>query len=69
MGDEIEEDINGHHASGGSVSLSGQGIIIAIGATLNGDNGKAAGRARIFKYNSSKDMWVQMGTNLVGNGL
>ncbi len=36
--------------SGWSVSLSGYGTIVAIGAPYNDGNGSNSGRTRVFKY-------------------
>jgi hypothetical protein len=46
-------DIDGEAAndnSGYSVSLSGNGLIVAIGAYENDDNGTGAGQVRVYKY-------------------
>jgi hypothetical protein len=46
-------DIDGEDASdnsGYSVSLSGNGLIVAIGAYENDDNGTDAGQVRVYKY-------------------
>ncbi len=48
---QVGEDINGEaagDASGGSVRLSADGSIVAIGAVFNGDNGESSGHVRVF---------------------
>ena len=44
---------------GSSVSLSGDGQVVAVGE--NGNN-----RVRVYEYSSSTDMWTQLGTDIVG---
>eukprot|EP00979_Chaetoceros_neogracilis_P005759 scaffold1080_cov145-Chaetoceros_neogracile.AAC.3 len=56
---EAEGDI-----SGGSVSLSNDGTVVAIGASDNDENGNLSGHVRIFAWVSSA--WVQMGANIDG---
>ncbi len=66
---QIGQDLNGEdifNDFGYSVSLSGDGNRIAVGALHNDDNGVDAGQVKIFEYNGSN--WVQIGTNLVGQG-
>jgi len=60
-------DIDGEAAndfSGKSVSLSGDGNIVAIGAEGNTGNGFSAGHVRVFKWNDTT--WAQMGGNIDG---
>ena len=50
---QLGQDIDGEAAgdfSGGSVSVSSDGSIVAIGAKHNGDNGNNAGHVRVTKY-------------------
>ena len=51
--------------SGSSVSLSADGIIVAIGADGNGDN---AGQVRIYQRNASGH-WQQVGAAIDGEAL
>ena len=48
IGSDIYGEINGDN-SGGSVSLSNDGTIVAIGARLNDGNGADSGHVRIYK--------------------
>ena len=53
------EDIDGeseYDSYGISVSLSGNGKTVAIGAHYNDGNGTFSGNVRVYKYNTS---WVQ----------
>jgi Flp pilus assembly pilin Flp len=64
---QIGNDINGEAAndgSGYSVSLSGDGSIVAIGAFGNDNNGLQSGNVRIFK--NIMGAWTQIGTNING---
>jgi surface protein len=57
---EATDDMNGH-----SVSMSSDGLRMAIGATLNdGANGADSGHVRIYDYNGSA--WVQVGQDIDG---
>ena len=50
--------------SGTSVSLSGDGNTVAIGATGNDDNGNVSGHTRIFDWDGST--WSQRGADIDG---
>jgi hypothetical protein len=50
--------------SGGSVSLSANGDIVAIGAIGNDENGDAAGHVRVYAWNGT--VWVQRGNDIDG---
>ena len=53
---KLGQDIDGEAAgdqSGYSVSLSSDGNIVAIGATLNDGNGSNSGHVRIYSWNGS----------------
>jgi len=50
--------------SGGSVSLSGDGLTLAVGARFNDGNGDASGSTRIFNFNGRN--WNQMGSDIDG---
>lgn len=49
---------------GYSISLSGDGRIVAVGAPGNDENGENAGHVKIFKY--INDNWTQIGSNING---
>jgi hypothetical protein len=59
-------DIDGEAAGDefGSVSLSGDGTILAVGAYKNDGSGTDAGHVRVFKYSSSS--WSQLGSDIDG---
>jgi hypothetical protein len=64
---QLGTDINGEAAfdeSGESVSISGDGSTVAIGATYNSGNGADSGHVRVYKYDGST--WVQLGTDING---
>ena len=66
---QMGPDINGEAAgddSGHSVSLSSDGLKVAIGAFLNDGNGSGSGHVRVFRYESDPDLWVQMGPDIDG---
>ena len=62
-------DIDGEAAfdySGWSVSLSADGLSVAIGATHNAANGTNSGHVRIYDWNASSSLWEQRGTDIDG---
>ncbi|GAA4273167.1 hypothetical protein GCM10022258_24610 [Aquimarina gracilis] len=65
---QIGNDINGEAIgdwSGYSVSLSGNGTMVAIGAkNNNGRNGKNSGHVRVYKSNAG--VWEQVGEDIDG---
>ena len=66
---QIGSDIDGEAKedySGVSVSLSGQGDIIAIGAHENDGNGSGSGHTRVYEYSNSQKDWVQVGQDIDG---
>ncbi len=63
IGNDIDGEAEGDK-SGESVSLSSDGMTVAIGATLNDDNGFASGHVRIYKNISG--MWTQVGNDING---
>jgi hypothetical protein len=59
---QLGSDIDGDSAvdyCGFSVSLSGDGSIVAISSSANNKTGPDAGLVRLYKYNSGT--WVQLG--------
>jgi len=50
--------------SGGSVSISSDGSIVAIGADLNDANGQSSGHVRV--YQNTSNTWSQVGTDIEG---
>jgi carbon monoxide dehydrogenase subunit G len=64
---QIGSDIDGEAASDQSsysISLSGDGSIVAIGARYNDGNGTSAGHVRIYENNSGT--WTQIGSDIDG---
>lgn len=63
---QLGTDIDGEAAednSGGSVSLSADGSIVAIGAAANDGNGYLSGQVRVYEYSGS---WIQVGEDIDG---
>lgn len=63
IGDKIEGD-HGTDVFGGSVAMSADGNIIAVGATHNDNNGSNAGHVRV--YENSNGTWTQIGDDVEG---
>jgi uncharacterized protein YjbI with pentapeptide repeats len=67
---QMGQDIDGEAAydeSGNSVSLSGNGTIVAIGATGNdGTNGSDSGHVRVYQYDTDSSSWSQLGQDIDG---
>jgi hypothetical protein len=66
---QIGSDIDGEAAedlSGGSISLSSDGSIVAIGATFNDGNGANSGHVRVYRNNNG--VWEQIGNDINGEG-
>ena len=65
---QLGDDIDGEAAedgSGWSVSLSGDGSIVAIGALKNeGTGGKESGHVRVYKY--KRNTWNKLGQDIDG---
>jgi hypothetical protein len=64
IGSDIDGEVAGDQ-SGGSVSLSADGSIVAIGARLNDDAGNNAGHVRI--YENIAGIWTQIGSDIDGD--
>ena len=63
IGSDIDgEDFDDH--SGNSVSLSGDGTVVAIGAYGNDGNGSDSGHVRVYENNNGT--WTQIGSDLDG---
>ena len=64
---QLGQSLNGEAAddySGISISLSDNGMIVAIGGHLNDGNGSDAGHVRIYEYDGSN--WIQKGMDIDG---
>ena len=63
LGGDIDGEAEGDR-SGASLALSGNGQILAVGASLNDGNGSNAGHVRVFSWNGSA--WSQLGGDIDG---
>jgi hypothetical protein len=63
LGKDIDGE-NAHDLSGWSVSLSADGLIVAIGAIFSNDNGNKSGHVRVFNYHDNS--WIQHGLDIEG---
>ncbi len=64
---QIGTDIDGEAAgdeSGRSVSLSADGLTVAIGVAQNDGNGASADHVRVYKYTTGT--WTQQGSDIDG---
>ena len=51
---------------GASVSISGDGKIVATGAINNDDNGPSSGHVKILTYSDDTNTWDQLGSVIIG---
>jgi hypothetical protein len=66
---QLGQDIDGEtewDQSGWSVSLSDNGLTVAIGARYNDGNGSDSGHVRIYQWNNLNNEWVQLGQDIDG---
>ena len=64
---QLGDNINGESKkdrSGVSISISADGMALAIGATHNDGNGNIAGHVRVFAL--VNDVWTQLGNDIDG---
>ena len=64
---QLGAEINGEQwgdQAGSAISLSANGLTIAVGAAWNDGNGNAAGNTRVHQWNGSQ--WVQLGADIDG---
>jgi hypothetical protein len=66
IGSDIDGEALGDHL-GVSVSLSGDGTIVAIGARFNDGNGDQSGHVRVYENNSGT--WTQIGNDIDGEAV
>ena len=67
IGDFYGDNANDYF--GRSVSINGNGDIIAVGASRDAPNGGTdRGAVYIYQYNSNADSWTQLGSTLSGDG-
>jgi len=65
LGDDIDGDA-AYDQSGGSVSLSANGMTLAIGSPFNDDNGDDSGCVNIFNWDNSTSNWINTGQSIHG---
>ena len=69
LGSDIDGEA-GNDRCGISVRLSADGNIVAVGSSRNdgttGNPNDERGCVRVFKYHQNTNMWVQLGSNIVG---
>ena len=66
MGADIEGESKAD-SSGKAVSISSDGLTLAIGAHLNDENGLSSGHVRVYPYDGSQ--WIQMGNDIDGENV
>ncbi|NJN30805.1 MAG: hypothetical protein HC824_10580 [Synechococcales cyanobacterium RM1_1_8] len=68
-GSQLGSDLNGEATGeqfGHSVSLSGDGNTLAVGAPYNDGNGSGSGQVQLYRYDINTGSWSQLGSDLVG---
>jgi hypothetical protein len=60
--DEAAGDFSGH-----SVSLSADGLTVAVGAPWNNNNGEASGQVTVYRIDGEGSSWEQLGQSLYGD--
>ena len=63
LGNDIDGEMAGDY-SGNSISLSDDGLTVAVGAYDNDGSFSSAGHVRVFNWNGSD--WIQMGADIDG---
>jgi len=63
LGDDIDAEST-YDQAGGSVSLSADGMVVAIGARDNDDNGNNSGHVRVYEWDGV--LWSQLGGDIDG---
>lgn len=53
---------------GTSISLSSNGLILAVGSRYNDGNGVDSGSVRVYQWDTLTTDWIRMGTDLDGEG-
>ena len=65
MGDDIEGEAARDRAGAQkSISLSDDGLTLAVGSLLNDDSGSNQGKVRVYEYKSGS--WSQIGSDILG---
>jgi len=65
IGGDISASVDGDHV-GPSISLSANGMVLAVGAFFNNDNADYAGTVRVYTYCPRARQWTQMGEDIMG---
>ncbi|KAL3806163.1 hypothetical protein ACHAXA_004492 [Cyclostephanos tholiformis] len=68
--EQIGKDIDGEEGVnnfGGSVSLSADGSIVAIGAAFSGNNGDDSGQVTVYRFDSDESSWKWLGQSIYGD--
>jgi hypothetical protein len=52
---------------GGSVAMSANGQVVAVGATGNDATGDNAGLVKVYRFDATADIWRQLGQDLEGS--
>jgi cytoskeletal protein CcmA (bactofilin family) len=68
LGQDLDGEAGGDQA-GYSVSLSANGLTVAIGAYMNDGNGSNTGHCRVYQYNSGTSTWTPVRLDIDGEGL
>ena len=65
VGADIDGEATGDR-SGSSISLSADGMVMAIASPYNANNGSNSGEVRIFQYTSTNRGWTLLGNPILG---
>jgi len=68
--EQLGQDIDGEEPcdnSGHSLSLSGDGTTLAIGAPYNSGNGEYAGHVKVYRFDGDKSSWEKLGQTIMGD--
>ena len=65
--DLVGETAGDQFAGTGSISLSSDGLTLAVGSRLNDNNGTDAGKVQIYRWSTASDAWTQLGGDINGS--
>ena len=65
LGADIDGEAPGD-SSGGAVSISADGSVVAIGAYTNDGGGTNSGHVRVYRFNAANNNWIQVGADIDG---
>jgi len=66
LGQTIEDETTSNAQSGFSVSMSNDGLRLAVGARNSPGGGSFRGCVRVYEYDEATTTWVQLGSNING---